>query len=375
VRPTIEEPLRADWDLVRAEVRALVGEEAEKRFAAMDAVKAERERKAAKRAAQERVIDFHHQLCRTRVLDPACGTGNFLYVTLDLFKQLESEVLALLAGLGYDQLNLEMEKWSVTPEQFRGIEVKPWAKEIAELVLWIGYLQWQVRQSGEARTIPEPVLKDYRNIECRDAVLAWDGDPELARDEQGKPLTRWDGVSTKPSPVTGDPIPDESKTVPIYVYKNPRRVAPSRLHRRQPAVHRQQEDALGARRRLRRGSPRGARRRARDGRLRHVLVEPAAKLVREKRTRRFGLITTNSDHPDLQQKNRRKASERERRFLHRLRDSGPPMGGGNGRCRRQSRNDGLPTWKPIWKSALDRCGDATWRRIFRAGVRFEDRDD
>ena len=84
-------------------------------------------------------------------------------------------------------MGLELEKYRVTPEQFRGIEVKPWAKEIAELVLWIGYLQWQVRQPGGALTIPEPVLRDYDNIECRDAVLAWDGDPELARDEHGEP--------------------------------------------------------------------------------------------------------------------------------------------------------------------------------------------
>ncbi len=108
------------------------------------------------------------------------------------------------------------------PEQFCGIEVKPWAKEIAELVLWIGYLQWQVRQTGEARTIPEPVLRDYHNIECRDAVLAWDGEPELARDEHGVPITRWDGVTTRPSPVTGEPIPDDSARIPVYTYKNPR---------------------------------------------------------------------------------------------------------------------------------------------------------
>jgi SAM-dependent methyltransferase len=203
VKPTIEEPLRADWDLVRAEVRLLV-----------EAGKVE--------TAQSRVLDFHHQLCATRVLDPACGTGNFLYVTLDLFKRLEAEVLAQLQGLGYTQMGLELEKYRVTPEQFRGIEVKPWAKEIAELVLWIGYLQWQVKQPGGALTIPEPVLRDYDNIECRDAVLAWDGDPELARDEHGAPITRWDGITTKKSPVTGEPIPDDTARIPVYTYRNPR---------------------------------------------------------------------------------------------------------------------------------------------------------
>ena len=203
VKPTIEEPLRADWDLVRAEVRSLV-----------EAGKVE--------TAQQRVLDFHHKLCATRVLDPACGTGNFLYVTLDLFKRLEAEVLAQLQGLGYTQMGLELEKYRVTPEQFRGIEVKPWAKEIAELVLWIGYLQWQVKQPGGALTIPEPVLRDYDNIECRDAVLAWDGDPELARDEHGAPITRWDGTTMKKSPVTGEPIPDDSARIPFYTYNNPR---------------------------------------------------------------------------------------------------------------------------------------------------------
>ena len=277
VRPTIEEPLRADWDLVRAEVRALVEAGKEK-------------------AAQQKVLDFHRQLCRTRVLDPACGTGNFLYVTLDLFKRLESEVLAALKGLGYDQVALEMESYAVTPEQFRGIEVKPWAKEIAELVLWIGYLQWQVRQSGEARTVPEPVLKDYRNIECRDAVLAWDGEPELARDEQGKPITRWDGVTMKKSAVTGEDVPDDSAQIPIYTYKNPR-----------PADWPQADFIVGnppyvGNKRMRTALGGGyvqalrAALSAAPETADYVLYwwNQAAALVAGKRARRFGLITTNS---------------------------------------------------------------------------------
>jgi hypothetical protein len=202
VKPTIEEPLRSDWDLVRAEVRELV-----------EAGKVEE--------AQKRVLNFHRQLCATRVLDPACGTGNFLYVTLDLFKRLESEVLDVLSGLGYKQIGLEMERFRVTPEQFLGIEVKRWAKEIAELVLWIGYLQWQVRQPGGAMTVPEPVLTDYGNIQCRDAVLAYDRE-ELLLDEHGKPVTRWDGETMKVSPVTGEKIPDEDARVPVFRYVNPR---------------------------------------------------------------------------------------------------------------------------------------------------------
>jgi hypothetical protein len=201
VKPTIEEPLRAEWDVVRTQVRTLV--EAGK---TKDAIAA--------------THGFHHKLVTTRVLDPACGSGNFLYVTLDLFKRLEGEVLALLHDLGETQELLETER--VTPAQFLGIEVKRWAKEIAELVLWIGYLQWHYRTHGRLRPPPEPVLQNYGNIECRDAVLAWDR-VELVVDEHGKPRTRWDGETFKRSPVTGEQVPDEIARVPVERYVNPRR--------------------------------------------------------------------------------------------------------------------------------------------------------
>jgi hypothetical protein len=317
VRPTIEEPLREDWDLVRAEVRQLV-ESQQTESAKAEAARAEAkglvawseaagklgaEAKQAEAVArkkielaQQKVLDFHHALCKTRVLDPACGTGNFLYVTLDLFKRLESEVLEQLRGLGYEQIDLEMEKYRVTPEQFRGIEVKPWAKEIAELVLWIGYLQWQVRQSGSPTAVPQPVLRDYGNIECRDAVLAWDGDPELARDEHGKPITRWDGITYKKSPVTGEDIPDETATIPVYIYKNPK-----------PAEWPKADFIVGnppfiGNKRMRGALSDGYVEALRDA---HPTVPEtadyvlywwarAAELVASRRARRFGLITTNS---------------------------------------------------------------------------------
>ncbi|MBK8695200.1 MAG: class I SAM-dependent DNA methyltransferase [Deltaproteobacteria bacterium] len=162
---------------------------------------------------------FHQELCAVRVLDPACGTGNFLYVALDAMKRLESEVLALDAQLAAS-VGLAMEAafdWGsmVTPAQFLGIEKKLWAKEIAELVLWIGFLQWfqRTRQNpdGSVRW-EEPVLRNLHNIECRDAVLAWDRE-EPVLDEKGKPVTRWDGESMKKSPVTGEEVPDETKRV------------------------------------------------------------------------------------------------------------------------------------------------------------------
>lgn len=198
VRPTIEEPLRREWDDVRVEARLLAG--------------------AGKLSeAQEAVGRYHRQLCTLRVLDPACGTGNFLYVALDTFKRVESEVLALLSELGDTQALLGPR---VSPSQFLGIEVKPWAREIAELVLWIGHLSWNARIYGKTAA-KEPVLESYGNIECRDAILAWDSiEPVL--DDAGKPMTRWDGVSTRVHPVTGKNVPDEYKTVPIQRFLNAR---------------------------------------------------------------------------------------------------------------------------------------------------------
>ncbi len=122
--------------------------------------------------ALEVVRKFHHRLCELRVLDPACGTGNFLYASLELIKRLEAEVLDFYASLGgAESLGFE----AVDPHQFLGIELNPRAAAIAELVVWIGYLQWHYRtRSGHPA---EPILREFRNITCKDAVLTWDGWP------------------------------------------------------------------------------------------------------------------------------------------------------------------------------------------------------
>ncbi|MFZ2489987.1 MAG: DNA methyltransferase [Thermoanaerobaculia bacterium] len=209
VRPTIEEPLRAEWDNVRAQVVKLVGSEAP-----------EKNRKAVAEARAV-VHEFYDKLTKTRVLDPACGTGNFLYVALDLFKRIENEVIELLDSLGDDRSLVTFGRM-VTPQQFLGIEIKPWAKEIAELVLWIGWLQWQIRTRGYRSHPEEPILRDYHNIECRDAVLAYDQKVPLL-DDDGNPVTRWDGETTKKHPVTGEDVPDETARTPAYRYVNPRK--------------------------------------------------------------------------------------------------------------------------------------------------------
>lgn len=160
VEVTVMEPLRDDWQ------KALTKAEAAKEDGKDD-------------EAAKIVRAFHHQLCATRVLDPACGTGNFLYVSLELMKKLEGEVLETLARLGVNE-SLGLERETVDPHQFLGLELNPRAAAIAELVVWIGYLQQHYRtRSGHPA---EPILKAFSNInfgrrEGYDAVLTWDGYP------------------------------------------------------------------------------------------------------------------------------------------------------------------------------------------------------
>jgi hypothetical protein len=216
VLPTVVEPLRADWAHAQAAAVLLAREASELEGKKRDAKLAE---------ARAEIKRFHHQLCTTRVLDPACGSGNFLYVTLEHLKRLEGEVINQLEALGMDtdevrQDTLAMEGETVTLQQLRGIELNERAAALAELVLWIGWLQWQVRTRGLA-SVAEPVVHDYRNIEHRDAVLAFDSQAP-ALDASGKAITRWDGTTFKTHPVTGEAVPDEAAQVVQWRYENPR---------------------------------------------------------------------------------------------------------------------------------------------------------
>jgi hypothetical protein len=202
VMPTVIEPLRADWAGVQAAAASLI--EADKADEA--------------RAVVEK---FHGALAQTKVLDPACGTGNFLYVALARMKELEGEVVSLLTELGDMDYVLGLSGHTITPENFLGIEINPRAAAIAQLVLWIGYLQWHFRVSGEGRMPPEPVLRDVKTIENRDALITWDK-KVLERDEHGKPLTRWDGETMKLHPVTGKKVPDEDARVEVERYVTPK---------------------------------------------------------------------------------------------------------------------------------------------------------
>lgn len=110
---------------------------------------------------------------------------------------------------------------TVDPHQLLGLEVNPRAATIAEMVLWIGYLKWHFRTRGNVRP-PDPVIRNFHNTVCRDALLARVR-VEYVSDERGVPVSRWDGCTYKPHPVTGEDVPDERARVPIERYVNPRK--------------------------------------------------------------------------------------------------------------------------------------------------------
>ena len=194
VIPTVMQPLRKEWDNVQAVASLLhsQGKEGE---------------------ARKTVDGFHKRLLQIRVLDPACGSGNFLYVALEHMKRLEGEVLQALATYGEKQHAL----LQIDPHQFLGLEINPRAAHIAEMVLWIGFLQWHYRTHGNIDP-PEPVIRKFDNIQCRDALIAYKN-KKYAADENGVPVTRWDGETKKLDPATKREIPDESALVVDEVYE------------------------------------------------------------------------------------------------------------------------------------------------------------
>jgi hypothetical protein len=201
VVPTVIEPLRAEWD-------------------AAQAAATKREADGDDEAAREEIVQFHRRLCDVTVLDPACGSGNFLYVTLEHLKRLEAEVLSTLEDYGGQQA-LDMEGgYRVSPEQLMGLEINPRAAKIADVVLWIGYLQWHFRTHGDADRLDPPLLDDIDNIQTRDAVLDYDAKTPRT-DEDGEPVTMWDRRTYTEDPTTGERVPDESAQVPVYDYENP----------------------------------------------------------------------------------------------------------------------------------------------------------
>ncbi len=172
VEPVVLDPLRREFAAMQARVEELVaGREPSpltldgRRRAQLPAW--ERDAEAAWRG-------FLGRLRSVRVLDPACGSGNFLYVTLRLLKDLEQEAIRW----GAEQLRIPADFPQVDPHNVLGIEINPYAQELAGVSIWIGHIQWMIDHGYGLPT--DPVLEPLDNIEQRDAILA--------RDDEGAPV-------------------------------------------------------------------------------------------------------------------------------------------------------------------------------------------
>lgn len=156
VEPVVLRPLRAEWEAVKSEVA--------KQREVKSRAKSDTARTRAEHSARDSYFKFRERLGRYRVLDPACGSGNFLYLALLHLKDFDRKVQAEAAGIG-----LPLDNDRVTPDAVMGIEINPYAAELAQLTIWIGEIQWQMTNAGGIRR--EPILGKLAQIECRDAVL------------------------------------------------------------------------------------------------------------------------------------------------------------------------------------------------------------
>ena len=179
IEPVIIRPWLAEWETAKANI----------------AVSLERADKAKSIAAGTRLRGQAERLLRTfldrltafTVLDPACGSGNFLYLALHALKDLEHRV-----QLEAEVLGLQRAFPAVGPANVKGIEINAYAAELARVSVWIGEIQW-MRRNGfyESR---DPILKPLNTIECRDAILTPEGGepewPEADRADR-QPTVPW----------------------------------------------------------------------------------------------------------------------------------------------------------------------------------------
>ena len=169
VEPVVMKPLRREWDEVRRVVENLLATgkkdptEKDRAKVPPEGLKNSELRKA--RVEADLILRrFWERLGKVKVLDPACGSGNFLYVTLQKLKDLEKEVILFAMDRGYPGFPPQVAPW-----QLHGIEINPYAFELAQMSVWIGYLQW-LRNNGFGEP-EDPVLRPMDSFECKDAIL------------------------------------------------------------------------------------------------------------------------------------------------------------------------------------------------------------
>ncbi len=161
VEPVVMAPLRREWAELREKIASLVPDVIETRKGESLFQPVEESRV---QEAQKLVDAFLDRLRAVRVLDPACGSGNFLYVTLRMLKDLEKEILIECRHRGLNEFELK-----VGPNQLFGIEINPYAFDLAQMTVWIGFIQWQKDNGFPIEH--EPILQALHNFECKDAIL------------------------------------------------------------------------------------------------------------------------------------------------------------------------------------------------------------
>ncbi|WP_444668168.1 class I SAM-dependent DNA methyltransferase [Cereibacter changlensis] len=169
VKPVVVQPLLAEWAAIRDEMAARIDaapvQTKEKLLVGAELAA----RTRAFKKAEELRQGFLDRLQNYRVLDPACGSGNFLYIALTELKNIEHRANLEAEVLGLQRPALQV----VGPENVLGIELNPYAAELARVSVWIGEIQWMRRNGFEAAR--NPILRTLTNIENRDAVLNPDG--------------------------------------------------------------------------------------------------------------------------------------------------------------------------------------------------------
>ncbi len=168
VEPVIIRPLLAEWAKIKGNIEDLLDKAPKETKERLLRGKELAARTRALNAAEALQGRFLERLRAFRVLDPACGSGNFLYLSLLALKDLEHRV-----NLEAEALGLPPAFPTVGPECVKGIELNPYAAELARVSVWIGEIQWMRRNGYEASK--NPILRSLGTIECRDAVLKQDG--------------------------------------------------------------------------------------------------------------------------------------------------------------------------------------------------------
>jgi type II restriction/modification system DNA methylase subunit YeeA len=160
IEPVVVTPLRREWEQTKAEIRKL-----EERCARAP-TPAEKTKLLAK--ARSLYSDFRADLGRYRVLDPACGSGNFLALSLRALKDFDLAMLDDAVAMG-----LPPDNFRISPEAVMGIEVNNYAAELARLTVWITELQWQLQRGlGITR---RPILDKLDGVMRADALITQSG--------------------------------------------------------------------------------------------------------------------------------------------------------------------------------------------------------